>query len=354
VKALPILLSFFLLSGCSSLGYLVENGVGQWRLFNRARPVEEVLASPYTSEATRRAIRLVGEAKEFAVAELGLRATGNYSSFVPLDEPCVVWAVSAADPLKLEERKWRFPIVGEVPYLGFFKKGSAEAEAVRLQASATPSLDTWVRCVPAFSSLGWFSDPLYSSMLRGEDRDIAELVVHESLHATVWVGNSVDFNEKLANFVGLEGSLRFVEKMRGEVALALAKKQVLGEKLFGDFLHETEARYRATVATAEDKRRFYEELPRAYAEFLTARKARGTDFVPLKAKLEGWNNAAFLAYLNYYSDYSIFEALLRKCDGDLRRFVRWIVAEQEKGTERFESAPEDHLAELVKESSCVP
>src|SRR4051812_29416100 len=111
-----------LMSGCSSAGYLVETGLGQWRLFNHARPVDEVLSSPNTSDTVRHGIQMVRKAKAFAVKDLGLRATKNYETFVQLDGPCVSWAVSASHPIRLEEKKWKFPIVGEVPYLGYFTK----------------------------------------------------------------------------------------------------------------------------------------------------------------------------------------------------------------------------------------
>lgn len=334
------------------MSYVVENGVGQWRLFNRARPVEEVLKSPRTSETTRAAIRVVGKAKHFAVKELGLSATKNYETFVQLDSPCVVWAVSAAHPLALEEKKWKFPFVGEVPYLGFFQKGSADEEAARIRAEEQPTPDTWVRCVPAFSSLGWFSDPLYSSMLKGTERDIAELVIHESLHATVWVGNSVDFNEKLANYVGLEGSLRYISREKGDDAWKEAKLIVAGEKLFGDFMNEMVSFYKSSVRDEAAKKEFYGSLPRRYETFLDKKRKEGFLFKSMEAKMANWNNAALLTYANYYSDFSVFEAMLAKCGGDLPRFVRWISEEQKK-TERFRSAPEEHLAELVKSSSCT-
>lgn len=345
---LPLLL--LTLPSCSSVGYLAQNGIGQWKLFNRAQPVEEVLASPRTPEKTRKSIQLVQQAKTFAVG-LGLKATKNYQSYVPLESRCVVWAVSAAEPIELKQRKWHFPIVGAVPYKGFFKKEQAEAEAKSLEEES-PKPDTWVRCVPAFSSLGWFADPLYSSMLEGKERDIAELVIHESLHATVWVSGGVDFNEKLANFVGLEGSLRFVEKFHGAAALAEAKKEVEGEKLFGLFIKDQLELYKAKVITPEQKAEFYASMRKRYEDYLEAKKKAGQDFTMLDAKFAKWNNAALLALSNYYSDYSTFEEMLKACGNDVGRFVRWIAAEQEKGTGRFKSAPEEHLVDLVKGSSC--
>ena len=338
------------LSGCSGMAYIAENGIGQWKMFNRARPVEEVLESPTLAEPVRRAIRLVGEAKQYAVADLGLKATKNYEKFVQLDGPCVVWAVSAADPLELKEKKWKFPIVGEIPYLGFFKKTSAEGEAKRLEKEI-PVPDTWVRCVPAFSSLGWFSDPLYSSMLKGNERDIVDLVIHESLHATVWVGNNVDFNEKLANFVGLEGSLSYVQKVKGAAGLVEAKKEVEGEKVFADFMQGAVAQYKSRVRTLDDKRAFYAELPESYQRFTKAEAAKRA-FTPLPVKLANWNNAALLAYGNYYADFSVFESMLKRCEGSVRRFVAWIAAAQAQDKGRFKKAPEEALAVMAKSENC--
>lgn len=338
------------LSGCSGVSYIAENGLGQWRMFNRARPLAEVLASPRTTDPVRKAILLVKEAKEFAVRDLGLRATKNYETYVQLDAPCVVWAVSAADPLELKEKKWRFPIVGEIPYLGYFKKASAEAQAKRF-ADESPVPDTWVRCVPAFSSLGWFSDPLYSSMLYKNSRDTVEVVIHESLHATVWVGDNVDFNEKLANFVGLEGSLEFVKKNQGEAALADAKKEVAGEKVFADFMKATVARYKAEVRNLEQKKVFYGGLTQAYADFVKA-TSRQRSFSPLPVKLAGWNNAALMAYGNYYSDYSLFDKMLSQCGGSVQRFVAWIAAEHEKDKKAFKTAPEEQMRKLADGAGC--
>lgn len=345
-----LLIPILMLHSCSGVSYLAENGIGQWKMFNRSRPVEEVLQSPLTSDATRNAIGVVKRAKDFAMKELGLNATRNYESFVQLDAPCVVWAVSAADALELKEQKWKFPIVGEVPYLGFFKQESAKAEEARLK-SQPQKPDTWVRCVPAFSSLGWFSDPLYSSMLKGNDRDIADTTIHESLHATIWVGNSVDFNEKLANFVGLEGGLRFMERDKGKEALAEAKLEVEGERYFAQFIQSQVDFYKANVKSLEQKEKFYADLPKRYQRF-TEEKAGKAKFRVMPVRLEGWNNAALMAYSNYFADYSVFEAMLAKCEGNLRRFVAWIVSAQEKDKSRFKKTPEESLAEISRAESC--
>jgi predicted aminopeptidase len=341
-----------LLTGCSSAGYLVESGIGQWKLFNRARPMEEVLASPLTSDSVRHGLLMVKRAKAFAVNDLGLKATRSYETYVALDAPCVSWAVSASHPLELIEKKWSFPIVGEVPYIGFFSKEGADREARRIEESDRPKPDTWVRCVPAFSSLGWFPDPLYSSMINGKDHHIVEVVVHESLHATVWVRGSVDFNEKLANFVGLEGSVRYMRKERGDAGAALVREEVGREKLFAGFMKDAVARYKATVRNPEDKQAFYRNLGSAYEALARERRFPEPESTAFAKKLAAWNNAALLAYANYYSDYSVLEMMLEKCGGELGRFVAWIAAIQARGESGFRNSPESFLAKVVVTESC--
>jgi len=367
-----VILSFISLSACSTTSYIIDTSIGQWKLFNRAKPIEEVLASPYTSLSTKDAIQKVIKAKNFAVNELGLKATTNYTKFVQLDGAYVSWAVSASNPLKLEEKKWRFPIVGEVPYIGFFSQKKAERFAENLlgESSGLVRPDIWIRGVPAFSSLGWFSDPLYSSMIDGSERDIVDLVIHESLHATVWVGDNVDFNEKLANFVGLEGSILYLKKYRAS-EVRQAREEVLGEKIFAEFIQNSINIYKSEVETLADKdptrafaakKLFYGELSKNYDAFFETRKFFSPPLAArkLKVKLDNWNNAALLAFANYYSDFSVFEALLKKCNGELARFVRWIAQEKnaaengdDKSKERFLIAPEEHLRALVEMQECA-
>ena len=366
-------LSSLTLSACSTVLYIADTGVGQWKLMNRARPVEEVLASPYTKEKTKSAIRTVIHVKEFAARELGLKATKNYTSYVKLEGEYVSWAVSEAHPLRLEEKKWHFPIVGDIPYLGFFQEKKAHDYAENLRSeSPEPKPDIWVRGVPAFSSLGWFSDPLYSSMIEDSGTtDIANLVIHESLHATVWVGDNVDFNEKLANFVGLEGSLAYLryKKVPAEqVQEALA--QVSGEKIFASFMKSSISRYKETVEVlantnptlaSEKKKIFYDTLLTSYETYFAeqSKTNKNIKFKKPRAKFKGWNNAALLAYANYYSDFSVFEAMLKACEGSLPRFVHWIVKEKENNdtnaSGHFARAPEEYLSTLVaSHANCAP
>lgn len=349
------------IASAQGLGYFTHLFGGQFRLFNRARPVEEVLASPYTDDATRQAIRVIQAAKTFSTAELGLKATKSYREYVALDDPYVVYSVEAAGRLKLETRTWKFPIVGEMPYMGFFSRAKAEAEAARIRAE--PEMpDVHVRGVPAYSSLGWFSDLLYSSMIGGDERNLVELTIHESLHATVWIPDQVEFNERLASFVGMQGSLLYLKKKYpgDEQKIVKAKAEVKSDAVFGKFMKEAVAVYKREVeALAEGdseralkrKAEFYAGLAERYQKFA------GADVLPLKFK--DWNNAVLLGYANYYTDYSPYERGLAACGGDLKRFAAWLAssfapawkaAQKERGAPK--SAPEEYLENLAKTGRC--
>jgi hypothetical protein len=132
----------------------------------------------------------------------------------------------------------------------------------------------------------------------------------------------------------------------------IVRDEVAGEKVFADFMKEAVDRYKSTVKNLDDKQAFYKNLAPSYQAFVAARQKSGAKFSPLAPKLDTWNNAALLAYSNYYSDYSVLERMLRKCDGNLGRFVAWISAVQAKGEKGFEEAPESFLAKLESASGC--
>ena len=336
------------LSGCSSLGYVLGQGVEQWRLFNRARPIDEVLKNPNVDDKTKNSLRLVAEAKLFS-EKLGLLATHNYNEYVALDRDALLWAVAASDPLLLKEKTWWFPIVGAVPYKGYFVRERADQAAKELSEEG---LDVWVRDVPTYSSLGWFRDPIYSSMLNGPDHWIVNLVIHESLHATVWISGSVDFNERLASFVGKEGSLRWLDEKFGSKSKErqMADKSYIVSYRLGELVKDSIERYRLEVEPLALANKLKEAADKK-AEFYKAFAERASKIGYIDREFTHWNNAALLAYSKYFYDESVFKNLLAKCRGDLGRFVRWIKAENEK--ERLKDAPEDRLKAMAQEETCV-
>lgn len=178
--------------------YSTKQAWGQLRLLNAREPIEDVLRKTNLDPKIRARLERVGEILKFAAME-GLKTENAYKKFVSLDQNAISYTVQAAEKYELKSKNWWFPVVGSVPYLGFFKLADRDVEAKNLQAE---NYDIALGEVDAFSSLGWFDDPVYSPMLNRGDAELMHLFFHELTHRTLWVKGSVEFNENLAEFVG--------------------------------------------------------------------------------------------------------------------------------------------------------
>ncbi|MCU0686114.1 MAG: aminopeptidase [Polyangiaceae bacterium] len=203
-----------LLGGCFSARYLSQAAYGQFDISMRARRVADVAVDPSVPARTRALLGRVGPIKRFGESR-GLRATVNYENFVALDRRAAVWVVSASEPLRFKTRTWSFPIAGEVPYLGWFDRESARQFALGLRDKGW---DVDLRTASAYSTLGWFADPILSTMLdegEGALGELANTVLHESLHATLYIGGQTTFNESVASFVGDHMAAEYLEHELG-------------------------------------------------------------------------------------------------------------------------------------------
>jgi predicted aminopeptidase len=201
-------------SSCFELDYLLQAGEGQIDIMCRARSIESSVDNPSLDEHTRRLLGEVPRIKRYA-AKSGLVPTDSYEDFVDLERPYVVWVVSAAPPLSLEPKRWWFPIVGSVPYLGWFDKHLARAQADQL---AELGWDVDMRGSSAYSTLGWFDDPVLSSMIDDSadaDGELANVILHESVHATIYVNGQSEVNEGLARCVGEALTVRYLTETYG-------------------------------------------------------------------------------------------------------------------------------------------
>jgi predicted aminopeptidase len=188
------------LTGCATTSYLLQAGRGQLQILTRKRDLAEAIRDPRTPARTRELLRRVASMKAFAKRR-GLTPTGSYDEYADLGRPYAVWVVSACEPLRFRNKTWSFPIVGSVPYLGWFHREDAYGLASELRKQGW---DVDVRGASAYSTLGWFDDPVLSTMISsGDDAlgDLANTVLHESVHATLYVDGQSAFNESLASFV---------------------------------------------------------------------------------------------------------------------------------------------------------
>lgn len=204
-------LLFTSVGGCSA-PYLIHLAAGQSRIILESRPIEEALRDPSTTAETKEKLELVLAVKRFGEEAVGLKASTSFTSYVPAGKGTSVWVLTAAPKLELEAVRWSFPLAGSFPYKGYFDRSMAEAEVERLKRKG---LDTHLRLATAYSTLGWFTDPVFEPMLGLNDITIANVILHEKTHATVFVKGDLAFNEGLASFVGAQGTVEFFSASDG-------------------------------------------------------------------------------------------------------------------------------------------
>ncbi|HWU75994.1 MAG TPA: aminopeptidase [Rhodanobacter sp.] len=191
-----------LLCGCTSLRYYAQAARGQGELVLHRRDVGKLLRDPATDPQLATRLRLAEQARRFASSQLGLPDNRSYTGYVALDRPFVVWNVFAAPRYSVQAVPQCFPIAGCVAYRGWFSEAAARADAARLRAQGD---DVWIGGVPAYSTLGWFADPILSSMLRWDDDELAGTIFHELAHQLIYAKGDTAFNESFATFVQREG-----------------------------------------------------------------------------------------------------------------------------------------------------
>src|SRR6185503_6627521 len=199
-------------AGACSPVYVIRAGLAEARILSRRRPLAEVVLDSATDARTRGKLLLAIEARGWARDSLHLDVGDAYTSFTQLDSDTLALVLSAAYKDRLASKTWWFPIVGSVPYRGFFDEEKAEAEERKLAAEG---FDTYLRPTSAFSTLGWFADPLLSSIVREDEVDLIDTILHELSHNHLFVPGQVRFNESFATFVGRVGAIDFFCRRAG-------------------------------------------------------------------------------------------------------------------------------------------
>lgn len=319
--ALLALCAGLLLAGCETLGYYTQAAAGQMDLLFRRRPAQAVLDDPATTPALREQVRLALQLRDFAAADLQLDLAGRYRTVVDLDRDFVVWNLMAAQRFSLEPVLWCYPVAGCVAYRGYFHEDDARRKARDLQGEG---YDVHVGGVAAYSTLGWFEDPLLSTFLRRGEPELAELLFHELAHGRLYVAGDTAFNESFASFVGREGVRRWLAA--GERTDQLVRWQQAherGERFRAFVLHWRQRMIEAYAASAGESRDRLEALrERLWAQMREAWLAERP------AELEPWDRfflaEASNARLNTVSDYArwvpAFRRILQEEAGDLSAF----------------------------------
>jgi predicted aminopeptidase len=217
-RRLLLLLAAVLLGGCETLAYYGQSVHGQLDLMRRARPIDELLADPDLDAGMAERLRLVKRLRRFASERLGLPENDSYRRYAALERRAVVWSVVATPPFDVNPKRWCYPLVGCLSYRGYFAQGDAWAEAGRLRAQ---HMDVAVLPVPAYSTLGWFDDPLPSTVIHWPEPELAGLIFHELAHQQVYVPGDTAFNEAYASAVaeiGVALWLKGTQAPQGQLA----------------------------------------------------------------------------------------------------------------------------------------
>jgi predicted aminopeptidase len=312
-----------------SPGYVIRAGIEEAKILHRSRPIAEVLDDPATDTLTRSKLRLVTQSRSFAQQQLGLAAGESYTSYSWVDSDTLLMVVSAARKDRFEPYLWWFPIVGHVPYKGYFKFEQAYAEARELEDKG---YDTNVRPSGAFSTLGWFNDPLLNTILRYGEVSLAETVIHEITHNSLYVAGQAGFNESFANFVGARGAALFFcnRNGAGDARCKLAVDAWQDNMVFGaalsDLVRQLEQLYGRADLSVEQKvaqragvfQGWADNYRRNVVPQLRTRSFGGYANEPL-------NNARLIGTRLYYQRLDLFEQVFQKYNQDLRATVQAII-----------------------------
>lgn len=323
-------LSLGLFSACSPL-YILQAAYEEGKILWRREPIDKALQKSDLDSGTREKFQLVLAVRDYARDSLGLKVDRSYTTYSYVDRPVLTYVVTAAPKTDFTPYTWWFLFVGRVPYKGFFSEEEAAAEARSLQSRG---YDTFVRPSPAFSTLGWFNDPLLAHLLRYDKVTLAEIVFHELLHTTLFVKGAVDFNESLANFVGNRAAILFFRERQGEKSPEhLAAARAWEEELeFSSFIVDVAASLKELYAKElpeEEKLRLREGIFSGSREDWSRRIAGRPGHRFRGFSRQEINNAVIAHYLLYMNRLSLFEAFYEAQEKDLARSIQ-VIAEAVK------------------------
>jgi predicted aminopeptidase len=312
----------------------MQAGKGQMALFNHARPIQEVVKDEKTPPRIRSLLGEISAIKKYGEHN-GLKPTSNYTEYVKLDRNAAVWVVSACEPLEFKPKQWSFPLVGSFPYLGWFDRKDAVDYANDLKKEG---LDVDVRGAGAYSTLGWFRDAVLSTMiLEGEEAlgDLTNVVLHESVHASLYIKGQSFFNESIASFVADRLTPTYLDKTRGNYSpeklayLKSEERQKVVRKSFHEAYIQLDDLYHSSKSEDQKKQEKQKVLENLKSSLSIKRDI---------------NNATLVQYKTYNTGQEVFEELLAKCGHDFSRLMKKL---KELKPESFDQSQQNELQSVV-------
>ncbi len=323
---LVLLLCLMLLSGCESVSYYSQAAAGQLSLVWQRKSIEQIINHSDVDAGKGQRLQLVLAIRQFASDELGLPDNKSYSSYVELDRPHVVWNVFVAEEFSVTPQQWCFPIAGCVHYRGYFSQVAAEKFAEKMRHKG---FETHVAGVSAYSTLGWFNDPVLSTFLDYDEPYLAGLLFHELAHQLIYIPGDTAFNESFATAVEYEGIRRWMQQQRKTDAL---DRYFYHERMQRDFVavlldlrEQLDQQYRKDIPDPLKKAYKQQTIEHFKHETYPQFKARWQH----SERYDRWveqeiNNARLIPVASYHQWLAAFEQLLRQSNNDLPAFYQQV------------------------------
>ncbi|GAA5026592.1 aminopeptidase [Marivirga lumbricoides] len=310
------------------VSYGLMQAKGQWEVISKAQPLEDFLESDEVPDSIKQKILLVNEIKSYAVTELNMPASDQYTKMYDQKGKDILWVVTASHPYQLSNYSWEFPFLGKVEYKGFFIYDKALELESELRSKG---YDTRLRSVGAWSTLGWLNDPILSNVLAYSEGRLAEMIIHELTHDVVYIKDSVNFNENLASFIGAKGAVGFLQKHypNDSTILSRYKKRLTDKETLNTFISGWLPRFKRVyqeirhLSVVEKEQIKYETFENFKAE-LKEVQFFNPDYGKFIIENPDFNNAHLLSYKRYGGTQSVLEEeFKREHHSDLKKMLNY-------------------------------
>lgn len=325
MKPILALLLVTLLASCNTVYFYGQAVTGQLNILARRASIEKLIADPDTDAALKAQLEYILAVRAFAESDLALPVEDNFATYADVGNPYVVWNVFAAQEFSLDARNWCYPVAGCVSYRGYFSEEAARNYATDLSEEG---LDVWVGGVAAYSTLGWFSDPVLNTVINRDDYRLAALIFHELSHQVVYVPGDTQFNESFATAVEMEGLKRWLESSRDSAMAREVVETAQMEKAYREEFVALVQSYQPKLHDLYDSGLAPDAMRAQKAALFDALRA---DYASLR---QGWgsfnaydawfseeiNNAKMNTVATYFNHVPAFDVLLAEAGGDMTAF----------------------------------